>query len=163
MKWLVLASLLMAAPALAQESASLNVNQTHTLKWDWEKTEGPVTSFVFKCGQYVKEIVDADVRKISFGSLIDEPGQYSGCTLTARNEAGDSVPVVLPSFDYAYSYGALCRLLLELAATVGAGVSVLAVSARQVLGYFQRRKQTPLALPAPIIILQREHDYVRHL
>ncbi len=133
--------------AQAQDEVWLNVDQTRTLSWNWESEGSPVRSFVFRCGRYVKEIVDADARSLRFGSLIDEPGPYAGCTLAAKNEAGLSVPVALPAFNYAYSYWALGRLILEFAATVSAGAGVLAVSARQVLGFVQRRKSAPLALP----------------
>ncbi len=159
---IIFASLLLASQALAQEMVWLDVNQTHTLSWNWEQSGSPVRSFVFRCGNYTKVIEDADARSLHFGSLIDEPGQYSGCTLAARNEAGDSAPVLLPAFDYAYSYGALGRTVLELAASVSAAAGVIAVSTRQMLGWLRRREQRAplLALPEPLTILEKGRPHV---
>lgn len=165
MRAVTLAIVFLATPVWAQESVLLNVNQTHTLSWNWESAGSPVRSFVFRCGQYVKEVVDADARSVRFGSLIEEPGRYTGCTLAARNEAGLSAPVAFPSFDYRYSYQALGRFLLELAAVVCAASGVLAVAGRAALGWIPRRKHpsVPLALPEPVIVLQKERDHAyRH-
>lgn len=156
-KWIVvLLTLLLASPALAQ--VSLNVDQTHTLSWDWQSEGSPVRSFVFRCGAYRKDVVDADARAIAFGSLIDAPGTYTGCTIAAQNEAGLSAPVAVPNFEYAYSYGALGRLLLELAATLGASVTLIRRYGKTLLLSVLRavvRPPTPLALPEPLTILQQ--------
>jgi len=147
-----------AQPAIAQESILLNVNQTHTLQWDWAQGEdGPIRSFVFQCQQYRKEL-EADARSLRFGSLIDEPGRYTGCTLAAKNEAGLSSPVIVPDFEYAYSYQRLGIPLLEMLAMAGATVTIVKLSGVSFLGWLKRRREraSPLALPEPCIILEKD-------
>jgi len=152
--------LLLAAPVGAQ--VALNVNQTHTLSWDWQSDGSPVRAFVFQCQQYRKD-VEADARSLTFGSLVETPGRYSGCTLAAKNEAGLSAPVMVPDFEYAYSYKALGLFLLELC-VAGAAVSTIAVRYGSfVMGAFARRAASPLALPAPPIILHAQKEqHVHH-
>ncbi len=150
--------LLSASPAFAQ--VALNVNQTNTLSWDWAQTEGPVRAFVFQCGRYMKEIVDPDVRRLTFGSLVDAPGTYTGCSLTAKNEAGSSAPVPVPDFRYAYSYTALWTFLLELAAALGAIASVVVVYGRKIVMMMPRRVTRPLGLPEPLTVINTEVTHV---
>ncbi len=155
--------LLSAAPASAQ--VALNVNQTHTLSWDWESTGSSVSSFVFRCGKYTKEIVDANARSLRFGSLIDGPGVYTGCTLTAKNEAGYSMPAIVPDFAYSYSYQALATFILELIALGGAILGVVSVYGRRAMILGLRYMSShlphaqPLALPEPVIVLEKGRDY----
>lgn len=153
--------LFMATPSFAHESILLNVNQTHSLQWDWQSEGSAVRSFVFQCQQYRKEL-DADARSLRFGSLVDEPGRYTGCSLAAKNEAGLSAPVLVPDFDYAYSYKAFGLLILEMFAVVSAVSGAVAVSGRSMLGWVRtRRRQTaPMALPEPSIILEKEREHV---
>jgi len=153
---------LASTPAFAQESILLNVNQTHSLQWDWAQgEEGPLRTFVFQCQQYRKEL-EADARSLRFGGLIDEPGRYTGCTLSARNEAGLSAPLIVPDFDYAYSYQRLGILLLEVLALASAAIAIAKVSVISLLGWLKRRhtRAAMLALPEPYIILEKERDHV---
>lgn len=154
--------MLLSSPALAQESILLNVNQTHTLQWDWQQLEGEgvVKQFVFQCQQYRTDL-EADARSLRFGSLVDHPGRYTGCTLTAKNEAGLSAPVLVPDFEYAYSYRTLGWLLMECLLSVGAAAGIVRLAAQQL--FARRQRLAPVALLAPpIIILQKERDHVHH-
>lgn len=154
---------MLASPVFAQESVLLNMNQTHTMQWDWQQEgTGPVRQFVFQCQQYRKDL-EADARSLRFGNFVDAPGRYRGCTLSAKNEAGLSAPVIVPDFDYAYSYGALWRIILEWAALAGASLAILATYGRpavQFMARIIRRRPAPLALPEPIIILEKERERV---
>lgn len=149
--------MLLVSPALAQESVLLNVNQTHTLQWNWQQGEqGPVRQFVFQCQQYRKDL-EADARSLRFGTLIDQPGRYTGCMLSAKNEAGLSAPVVIPDFEYAYSYRTLGWLLLECLASASAAAGVLSVCATRLVRRLRRERQ--LALPEPVIVLNKERNH----
>jgi hypothetical protein len=143
-------------PAYAQ--VAINANQTHTLSWEWNQTEGPITEFVFRCGDLINRIAPGDTRSLRFGSLVDAPGLYTGCTLTAKNDAGSSAPVLLPDFQYAYSYKTLGLFLLECIASVGAAAGVLGVVGRRVLHL--TRRQRPLTLEEPVVVLKKERDHV---
>lgn len=153
-----LAVLSLASPVSAQ--VALNVNQTHTLSWDWESGGSPVREFLFQCGTEMRRVTD-DVRSLRFGSLVDTPGHYTGCTLSAKNEAGLSAPVLLPDFEYSYSYWTLGKFLVELAGILVAVSGIAAFGIRRVVKGLAR-PSTPLTLPEPIIILQKERDYVHH-
>ena len=145
----------------AQESILLNVNQSHTLSWDWQSEGSPVRNFVFHCGQYRKDL-ESDARSLRFGSLVDQPGRYTGCTLSAQNEAGLSAPVIVPDFEYAYSYGTLGWLLLESVGSLCALSGIVSFSRRKIVEALSRQRVAPLALPEPVIILRKERDYVHH-
>lgn len=157
MRAMLLILILFTAPAWAQE-ALLEVNQTHTLAWDWAKLPdtGPAQAFVFRCGQYAKVIEDPGARSLRFGSLVEAPGRYEGCTLSARNDAGLSPPVAVPPFVYAYSYQALGLFLLELAAMLGAVTGLAAT--------VYRRVRRPLMLPEPLVTMdaQKEATHAAH-
>jgi hypothetical protein len=146
-----LLALLLWPPAVsASEAVWLDVNQTHTLSWDWESEGSPVTGFVFRCGTLEKTI--PDTRTLHFGALVDTNGRYEGCTLAAKNDVGESRPVPLPPFVYTYSYNALLKFSLELAALLGATTLLV----RQALVPIRRwalRQTAPAALPEPLTVL----------
>ncbi len=163
---IIVCLLLITSPAIAQ--VSLNVNQTHTLSWDWQSTGSTVSSFVFQCQGYTKEVLDADARSLRFGSLVDTPGVYTGCTLSAKNDVGYSMPAIVPDFVYSYSYQALGTYVLELLALCGAAIGFLSVYGKRAVTLGLRYASAlmphaqPLALPEPVIILQKGRDYVTH-
>lgn len=158
---LLFISLLLTAPAFAQEAILLNVNQTHSLQWDWAQgDEGPIRQFVFQCYQFRKEL-EADARQLTFRSFIETPGRYTGCTLSAKNEAGLSAPIVVPDFDYAYSYGTLWRFMLETVGSLLAAIGIVGAGVRR-LQRMRVSRSTPLALPEPVVVLEKERDYVYH-
>jgi len=167
-RWLAV-GLILLAPLPVWAQVALNVDQTHTLNWNWQSDGSAVRSFVFRCGQYRKDILDADARSLRFGSLVDSPGRYTGCTIAAQNEAGLSAPAIVPDFEYTYSYGALLRFLLECAATLGALAGIVRVYGRQILIATMTRLSplhpiptAPLTLEAPLLVLEKETQYVHH-
>ena len=87
--------MLVAAPAAAQTTISVDIAKAR-LSWTWAQgTKGPVAEFRVKCGAAagtyttITRLADPAIRSVAVSAVLSGPGTYF-CVVSAANSFGES-------------------------------------------------------------------------